>query len=93
VIVFRARRRGGALEATVCDVIAPPGTRLGSAFRHIARQVGADYLVASGSSAGLASGFLPAAGLGPVLTWKPINRTGVPAMADLGLVLGDIELF
>ncbi len=52
VIVFRARRRGGALEAAVCDVIAPPGARLGSAFRHIARQVGADYLLATASSAG-----------------------------------------
>ena len=29
VIVFRARRRGGALEVTVCDVVAPPGTRVG----------------------------------------------------------------
>jgi hypothetical protein len=93
VIVFRVRRRGGALEATVCDVIAPRGARLRSAFRHIARQVGADYLLASASSAGAATGFLPAVGLGPVLTWKPINRTGIPAMSNLGLVLGDIELF
>jgi GNAT superfamily N-acetyltransferase len=93
VIIFRARRRGGALEATVCDVIAPRGARLGSAFRHIAGQIGADYLLASASSAGPGAGFLPAVGLGPTLTWKPIKRTGIPAMADLGLVLGDIELF
>lgn len=93
VIVFRARRRGGALEAAVCDVIAPPGARLGRAFRHIARHAGADYLLASASSAGPAAGFLPAVGLGPVLTWKPVNSAAVPALSDLGLALGDIELF
>jgi GNAT superfamily N-acetyltransferase len=93
VVVFRARRRGGALEAAVCDVIAPPGTRLRPALRHILRQVGADYLLASARSAGLAAGFLPAVGLGPVLTWKPVNRRGLPTMADLDLVLGDLELF
>src|SRR5206468_1556947 len=60
VIVFRARRRGGALEATVCDVIAPPGADLKRAFRHIARRIGADYLLASASSAGLSTGFVPA---------------------------------
>jgi GNAT superfamily N-acetyltransferase len=93
VIVFRARRRGPALEGTVCDVIAPAGARLGRAFRHIAGQAGADYLLATGSTAGPSRGFVPAVGLGPVLTWKPINDSGIPTMADLGLALGDIELF
>jgi hypothetical protein len=93
VIVFRARRRGDALEATVCDVIAPARARLGSAFGHIAREIGADYLLATSSSVGASAGFIPAVGLGPLLTWKPINRTGIPGIADLGLVLGDIELF
>ena len=93
VIVFRARRRGRSLEATVCDVVTPPGARLRSAFRQIARQIGADYLLASASSAGPATGFVPAVGLGPVLTWRPINRAGIPAMSDAALVLGDIELF
>ncbi|MCA1845716.1 MAG: GNAT family N-acetyltransferase, partial [Actinobacteria bacterium] len=93
VIVFRARRRGGALEATVCDVIAPPGGRRRNGFRQIARQGGIDYLLASAASAGLAEGFVPAISLGPVLTWKPINRAGIPAMASLALALADIELF
>ena len=93
VIVFRVRRRGGAREATICDVVAPPGARLGRAFRHIARRTGADYLLASSSSAGPQAGFLPAPGLGPMLTWKPVCRAAIPAMAGLGLVLGDIELF
>jgi GNAT superfamily N-acetyltransferase len=93
VIVFRARRRGDALEATVCDVIAPSGARLGTAFGRIAREIGADYLLATACSAGPSAGFIPAVGLGPLLTWKPIHRTGIPGIADLGFVLGDLELF
>jgi GNAT superfamily N-acetyltransferase len=93
VIIFRVRRRGRALEGTICDVVAPRGARLRRAFRHLAREAGADYLLASTASAGPSAGFIPAVGLGPVLAWKPINRSGTPAMADLGLVLGDIELF
>jgi hypothetical protein len=93
VIIFRARRRGDALEATVCDVLAPVGARLRGAFSHIVRQLSADYLLATASSAGSSAGFVPAIGVGPVLTWKPINRSGIPTMAELGLVMGDIELF
>lgn len=93
VVVFRVRRRGAALEAAVCDVVAPQGARLGPAFREIARQTGADYLLASASSVGRGAGFLPALGLGPVVTWKPVNRAGIPPMSQLGLALGDIELF
>lgn len=93
VIVFRVRRRGGAREAAVCDVVAPPGARLRSAFGQIVRQSGADYLLASASSVRFGAGFVPAAGLGPTLTWRPVNRAGIPAMGDLGLALGDIELF
>lgn len=93
VVVFRVRRRGPALEVAVCDVIAPPGARIGRAFRRIGRAVGGDYLLATAATAGPAAGFVPAAGLGPVLTWKPICRPGIPAIADLHVALGDIELF
>lgn len=92
VIVFRVRRRGTALEATVCDVIAPPRTRLAGAFRSILKESGADYLLAA-SGAGLSSGFVPVPRLGPILTWRPLARAGVPAMADLSLAMGDVELF
>lgn len=93
VIVFRARRRGDALEATICDVLAPNPRAVGAGMRRIARGVGADYLLAGEPSVGLRAGFLPARGLGPMLTWRPLSRPGIPAMDDLDLVLGDIELF
>jgi GNAT superfamily N-acetyltransferase len=93
VIVFRLRRRGDALEAAVCDVVAPAGARLRGAFREIARMTGADYLLGSASSAGPGAGFVRAVGMGPVVTWRPVNRAGVPTMPELRLALGDIELF
>lgn len=93
VIVFRVRRRGAALEAAVCDIVAPPGARLGAAFGEITRRTGVDYLLASASAVGPRAGFVRAVGIGPVLTWKPVNRVGIPAMSAVGLALGDIELF
>lgn len=95
VIVFRVRRRGGAVEATIADVLAPARSRVRRGLHRIAADSGADYLLATATSTGVgpASRFLPAAGLGPVLTWRPLALDGVPAMSDLSLTLGDIELF
>lgn len=95
VIVFRVRRRGGALEAAVVDVIAPPRAKVRSGLHRIARDSGADYLLATTATRGVrpTSRFLLAAGLGPTLTWRPLRLDGVPALDDLALTLGDIELF
>jgi hypothetical protein len=93
VVVVRLRRRGPALECAVCDVLAPAGRSVRSVLSHIARASGAHYLLRCIGPAGARDGFLPAPQLGPVLTWKPICRTGVPGMGALGLTLGDVELF
>lgn len=99
-LVFRVRRRGTALELTLSEVMAPPETRIGSAVRALLRETGADYAIRGAGSPTTANlvglgrnGFLPAPRLGPILTWKPIVRTGVPAMSELDLALGDVELF
>lgn len=92
-IVFRVRRRGEALEATVCDVLAPVGARVAGALGSIRRGTGADYLLATAATSGLRRGFLPAPRLGPVLTWRPLSRPDIPDLPDLGLSLGDLELF
>lgn len=93
VIVFRVRRRGEAIEVAVCDVIAPRGARTWSAFGHIARSSGADYLLAGRSTVGPQGGFLPVPKLGPTLTWRPLADDRLPSISDLALGLGDIELF
>jgi hypothetical protein len=50
-----------------------------------------DYAVACGL--GLDHGLVPLPRLGPVVTWRPLARPEVPALGDLALRLGDLELF
>lgn len=93
VVVVRFRRRGEALECAVCEVLCPPGSDPGPVLAAAARSSGADHMLACGGAAMLRHGFLPAPRMGPVLTWRPLCRTGRPRMADLDLSLGDVELF
>ncbi len=92
-VVFRLRRRGTALEATISELAAPSPSAARSTIGSILRATGADYAIAAGGPELLRAGFVPAPPLGPVLTWKPIVRTGVPNMSELGFGLGDVELF
>ena len=91
IVVFRLRRRGTALEATIAEVIVPPGTSARRAVGYVLRATGADYAIRTGP--GGAAGFLPAPSIGPVLTWRPVVDPWVPALEDLSLTLGDVELF
>jgi hypothetical protein len=91
IVVFRLRRRGTALEATIAEVIVPPGTSARRAVGYVLRATGADYAIRTGP--GGAAGFLPAPSIGPVLTWRPLVDPWVPAPEDLSLALGDVELF
>ena len=97
LVVFRLRRRGSALECTVCEVLVPPGRHVGKVFGAIRRATRADYLLQAGSARGrgasLVDGMVPVHGVGPILTWRPLNRVGVPTMTDLDLSMGDVELF
>lgn len=92
LITFRLRRRGGALEATVTEVLGVGASDLRRAVADLLRRTGADYAITSGGRGLRADGFVPAP-LGPTLTWKPITRIGVPRLTDLDLGLGDVELF
>jgi GNAT superfamily N-acetyltransferase len=92
VVVFRVRRRGSALELTIADVIAPRGTSVRRTIAEALTQTGADYALAT-SRGMLAAGLVPAPRLGPILTWLPLGRPGIPAISDLGLTMSDIELF
>ena len=98
VVIFRVRARGRATELTICEVLAPSGAPVGRAVGHLLRRSGADYAlrtVEAGRSGGrsMAAGFVPLTRLGPVLTWRPVTRPSVPAIGDLALTLGDVELF
>ncbi|MEZ5312094.1 MAG: hypothetical protein R2735_16185, partial [Microthrixaceae bacterium] len=93
LVLFRVRRRGTATELTVCDVLAPKGTRIRKAIRYLLRTTEADYAIAAVGPGTLAAGFIPTNRLGPILVWREVNRDGIPMMGDLSLSLGDIELF
>ena len=90
--VVRFRRRGPALECTVAETLLPDARRGIGVLREAAAAVGADYLIAA-RGFGTPRSFLPAPGVGPVLTWRPVGRPGTPRMRDLALSLGDVELF
>lgn len=93
LVIFRVRRRGTALEATICETLIPPGTDVHGLYARILEDTGADYLIRAGwTISGARDGFVPAPRLGPILTWKPLVRVGAPRMSELDLSLGDIEL-
>ncbi len=88
-VIFRLRRRGGALEAAIVETLVP-NRRTGLALmRGILRETAADYTVAvrSGGSAGLP----PLPRQGPLLTSRPLTAT--PPKAGWRHTLGDVELF
>ena len=93
LVILRLRRRGPALEGAVCEVLVPDPARVRAAVRGIVRETSADHLLRCGGPDMVRDGFVPAPQLGPILTWRPVCRSGVPAMKDLSLAFGDIELF
>lgn len=88
-IVFRLRRRGGAVEAAVCDILAPSRSAWRSLVRQVLRLTDADYAISLGSRC---SG-LPLYGQGPLLTYRALARTESAPLDRWDLALGDIELF
>lgn len=98
LVLFRLRDRGGAVEATVTDVLLPsqaPRGAFGRLLRRIVDEARPDYLIAAAgrSAEAVARRMIPAPSLGPTLTWRALARSEEPRMGDLDLVLGDIELF
>jgi GNAT superfamily N-acetyltransferase len=92
--VFRLRRRGRALEAVICDLLVPgdqPKLR-GELCRRVLAVAGADYAIRIGRPR-LSGRFLPLPGQGPMLTWRALADTTMPALHDWDLSLGDVELF
>jgi hypothetical protein len=92
--VFHLRRRGHAIEATVCDVLVPPGAAHveRELMRKIAALTNADYLLRIDRRRWL-RGFVPVPRAGPIVTFRGIAGRKVPALADLSLTMGDVELF
>ena len=95
LVVFRLRRRGGAVEAAVCDVIVPDARRrsIGRLLRKVLHDSGADYAVRIGGRHVARGGSFPVPGQGPTLVWRSVAEPLMPPAADWRLALGDVELF
>jgi GNAT superfamily N-acetyltransferase len=92
-ILFRLRRRGGATECTIGDVLGRPDDRaVGDAVRSVLRSGVADYALAGSPAMGRLPGFIPTRRLGPILTWRSTEGPG-GAPPPFALALGDLELF
>lgn len=92
--IFRARRRGTAVEATVADVLVPgadPGLRRRLMHKVLALP-GLDYVLDLGGD-GATRGFLPLLGQGPTLYARALAGSDIPALDAWRLSLGDVELF
>lgn len=90
--VVRLRRRGSAVEATVCELYAPLGSH--RAGRDLLSQVeGADYLLVAGCALGMRTGLLPAPRQGPLITWRAVTEHDPPSIDRWHLTMGDLELF
>jgi GNAT superfamily N-acetyltransferase len=103
--VFRLRRRGGAVEAALCDVVGPAMRRATVArlLRNIVRESGADYAIRIGGRKGgggtggvgtiAGATSFPLPGQGPTLVWRSVTELVMPPAQEWRLALGDIELF
>ena len=107
LVVFRGRWRSGLREISVSEVLATPtpqGRRKGRALlRRLAREAGADYLVATAArrttERGVLarSGFLPVPRAGLYFTVRELARpAGTPDPLELRnwrFSIGDLEIF
>jgi GNAT superfamily N-acetyltransferase len=94
-VVFRLRRRGGALEAVICDMLVPstPRTSVGSLLRSVLRASRADYAIRIGGSDVARALSLPLPGQGPTLVWRAVCDDVMPPAPAWHVGMGDIELF
>lgn len=87
--IFRVRRRGEGREVAICEWLSDCGDA--RSLRRLVRAAG-DYGVGIGLSP-RRHGALPLPRQGPMVTWRPLARPGVPTLSELGFGLGDVELF
>ena len=89
--VFRVRRRGGATEATVCELVPGNGTtRVRDLLRAVTRATGADYAIVAGRTP-MRDRVAPLPHQGPILTYRPLADDGAVRLDDFRLSLGDVE--
>ncbi|HEX8770316.1 MAG TPA: GNAT family N-acetyltransferase [Acidimicrobiales bacterium] len=95
IAIFRLRRRGDCVEATICDLLVSkenPSVKA-QLVRQLLRASGADYALKAGGKGIREAGMVRAPRQGPVLTWRALANDDQPPLSEWQLALGDIELF
>jgi hypothetical protein len=92
IAVVRVRQRGDAREAALVEVIAPSNNARArkALVKAVTKNVDADYVLSLGA---YRDGLLPLPKQGPILTWRGVTETEMPALNQWFLTLGDVELF
>jgi len=92
--VFHLRRRGRAVEATICDVLVPAETPQveHALVRRVAALTRADYLLRVDARRWV-PGFVPVPRIGPIVTFRSLDGRQVPGRRDVAFTMGDLELF
>lgn len=89
-LVFRLRRRGDAVEATIVEALVSSHVDRHRLLSRVLRETGADYAIATRAPG--RSGLLPLPRQGPRLTVRAL-ASAPPDHAHWRLALADIELF
>lgn len=89
-LIFRMRRRGAALEATVIESLVPDARQSRRLLRQMLSETGAHYAI--GTRVSRDASLLPMPGQGPRLTSRPL-ASAPPRHRDWRLSLADVELF
>lgn len=89
-IVFRLRRRGAAVEATVAQVAAAPAARR-RLLRALLRD--ADYALVAATRTVDPTPAVAVSAFSPLLTWRDLAFRGPVPLSAFRFELGDLELF
>lgn len=90
--VFRRRRRGRAVEVTICELLVPPDDRARRELvRKVRREAPGDFLLRTRGAQDLREGFVPLPGGGPLVTLRPLSGPP-PPFGEISWSLGDLEL-
>jgi hypothetical protein len=92
--LFRLRRRGRAVEATIGDLLVPDGDAQvrRALLRAISRTARPDYLIRLADESHPASPWGRVRGIGPVVAARPLAGSPPSELGDWALTMGDVEL-
>lgn len=95
LLIFRLRRRGGAVEAVLAELLVPGNARRAAAMltRQLTRQCRADYILSLAQAPQAGGPLLPVPWHGPLLTWRGICETTPRPLRAHRLTMGDLEMF